>query len=447
MKKLTEGKPIKVILLFTVPLLVGQIFQLFYSLVDTRIVGELLGEQALAAVGATTVLTDLFVMFIFGVTNGFAIVTAACFGAKDMTNVRKSISGTLILGGGLAITLSAFCLIFLDQILKFLRIENAILSDAKAYISVILGGLVVSALYNICASTMRAVGDSITPLIFLIISAFLNIFLDYSFIKYTPLGVAGASIATVLSQLISAVLCIIFIFKKYPELIPSKKELVLDKNIVGRQIPAGMSMGFMNSFISIGTLCLQTQINSFGSDIIVSHTASRKLFAMTSLPFFVLATALSNFSAQNMGAGKKDRIKEGLRDTTLFSYGWSVLMIVMVHFFAGALIKQIIGLDNPVIIGTSERYMRFASYFFPILAMVCLFRNTMQGFGDSVTPIVSSLLELVVKLLIAFLLCPLIAYNGVILCEPLAWCIMVIPLIVNMLRSPALKSTKSSTNF
>ena len=439
MKKLTEGKPIKVILLFTVPLLVGQIFQLFYSLVDTRIVGELLGEKALAAVGSTTVLSDLFVFFMFGVTNGFAIVTAACFGAKDMVNVRKSISGTLILGGGMSIIISAFCLIFINQILRFLKVEDAIFSDAKAYISVILGGILISTLYNVCASTMRAVGDSITPLIFLIISAFLNIILDYTFIKYTPLGVAGASIATVLSQLISAVLCIIYIFRKYPELISSGDELKLDKNIVSRQIPAGMSMGFMNSFISVGTLCLQTQINSFGSDIIVSHTASRKLFSMTSLPFFVLATALSNFSAQNMGAGKKDRIKEGLRDTTLFSYGWSALMIIAIHFFTGALVKQIIGIDNPVIIETSEKYMRFASYFFPILAMVCLFRNTMQGFGDSVTPIVSSLLELAVKLLIAFILCPLIAYTGVILCEPLAWCIMVIPLIINMLRSPVFK--------
>lgn len=439
MKKLTEGKPIKVILLFTVPLLVGQIFQLFYSLVDTRIVGELLGEKALAAVGSTTVLSDLFVFFMFGVTNGFAIVTAACFGAKDMVNVRKSISGTLILGGGMSIIISAFCLIFINQILRFLKVEEGIFSDAKAYISVILGGILISALYNVCASTMRAVGDSITPLIFLIISAFLNIILDYTFIKYTPLGVAGASIATVLSQLISAILCIFYIFRKYPELIPSGDELKLDKNIVSRQIPAGMSMGFMNSFISVGTLCLQTQINSFGSDIIVSHTASRKLFSLTSLPFFVLATALSNFSAQNMGAGKKDRIKEGLRDTTLFSYGWSALMIIAIHFFTGALVKQIIGIDNPVIIETSEKYMRFASYFFPILAMVCLFRNTMQGFGDSVTPIVSSLLELAVKLLIAFILCPLIAYTGVILCEPLAWCIMVIPLIINMLRSPVFK--------
>ena len=446
MKKLTEGKPIKVILLFTVPLLIGQIFQLFYSLVDTRIVGQILGEEALAAVGATTSLSDLFVFFIFGATNGFSIITASCFGAKDLNGVRRAIAGTIVLGEGMAIALSSICLIFINPILKFMRVDSKLSGDAKSYICIILGGLMISALYNICAATMRAVGDSVTPLIFLIISAFLNIFLDYSLITFFNMGVAGAAVATVLSQLISAVLCIFYIIKKYPELIPKAENYKLDANIVAKQIPAGMSMGFMNSLIGIGTLCLQTQINSFGSEIIVSHTASRKLFSLTSMPFFVLSTALSNFSAQNTGAGKIDRIKEGLRDATLFSFAFSVFIIVVIHFFAGALVKQIIGMDNEIIVETSKTYMRFHSYFFPILAMVCLFRNTMQGFGDSRTPIVSSLLELLVKILVAFILCPIIAYNGVILCEPTAWCIMVIPLIINLKKNPIFKNKNIVTN-
>lgn len=436
MKELTKGKPIKVILLFTVPLLIGQIFQLFYSLVDTRIVGQILGEQALAAVGSTTSLSDLFIFFIFGATNGFAIITASFFGAKDVKSLKKSIAGTLILGEGIALFLSVTCLLFLNPILKFMSVEDAILSDANSYISVIIGGLFVSALYNVCASTMRAVGDSVTPLVFLMISAFLNIILDYTMIAYFHMGVAGAAYATVMSQGISVILCVIFIIKRRPELIPNKSDFKLEKNITAKQIPAGLSMGFMNSLIGVGTICLQTQINSFGSDIIVSHTASRKLFSIMSMPFFVLSTALSNFSAQNTGAGLKERIKEGLRDTVLFSFGWSVFSIIIIHLFAGVLIQQIIGIDNPAITGTSIRYMRFHSYFFPVLAMVVELRNTMQGFGDSVTPIFSSLIELAVKILIAFILCRYIGYNGVILCEPVAWVIMVIPLIVNILRGP-----------
>lgn len=444
MKNLTEGKPIKVILLYTIPLLVGQIFQLFYSIVDTRIVGQMLGEEALAAVGATTSLSDLFVFFIFGATNGFAIITASCFGAKDSDGVRKAIAGTIELGAGMAAVLSLLCLIFINPVLRFMKVDEALLTEAKSYICIIIAGLVISAFYNICAATMRAVGDSVTPLIFLIISAFLNIILDYSLIAFCNMGVAGAAVATVLSQLISAALCILFIIRKYPELIPKKEHLRLDKNMISKQIPAGLSMGFMNSLIGVGTLCLQTQINSFGSEIIVSHTASRKLFSLTSLPFFVLSTALSNFSAQNMGAGKIDRIKEGIRDTTIFSFGWSVFTLIIIRFFTALLTEQIIGMNNELIISTTESYMRFHSYFFPVLAMVCLFRNAMQGFGDSRTPIVSSLLELLVKILVAFILCPLIAYKGVILCEPTAWCIMVIPLIINMKRSPIFAKKKTT---
>ncbi|MDO4188435.1 MAG: MATE family efflux transporter [Lachnospiraceae bacterium] len=442
MKKLTEGKPIKVILIYTVPLLIGQLFQLFYSIVDTRIVGQMLGEGALAAVGATTSLSDLFVFFVFGATNGFAIITASCFGAKDLPGVRKAIAGTICLGTGTAAALSAFCLIFINPILRFMKIDGDLVTDAKSYICIILGGLVISTMYNICAATMRAVGDSVTPLIFLIISAFLNIILDYSLIAFFNMGVAGAAVATVMSQLISAVLCIIYIIKKYPELIPKTENYRLERNMISKQIPAGLSMGFMNSLIGVGTLCLQTQINSFGSEIIVSHTASRKLFSLTTMPFFVLSTALSNFSAQNMGAGKIDRIKEGLRDTTIFSFGWSIFTFIVIFFFTGALTKQIIGMDSGVIIDTTKRYMRFASYFYPILAMVCLFRNTMQGFGDSRTPIISSLLELFVKILVAFILCPIVAYDGVILCEPIAWCIMVIPLIINLKRNAIFREKK-----
>lgn len=439
MRKLTEGKPIKVILLFTVPILVGQLFQLFYNLVDTRIVGQILGEESLAAVASTTSLSDLLITFIYGVTNGFAIITASFFGAKDKKNLKKSIAGTLVLGASIAIILSVFCLIFINPILRIIRVDEVLLPQAKSYICVILAGLIAMTLYNVFACSLRSIGDSVTPLIFLILSALLNIVLDYVLIKYGHLGVAGAAYATVMSQVTSVVLCLIYIKKKYSDLIPDKSDFRFDRQILSKQILSGTSMGFMNSFVSIGTVCLQTQINTFGADIIVSHTASRKMFSLISMPFFVLATTLANFSAQNMGAGKYERIKEGLRDTIVFCAGWTVVCIVVSKFFSGVIIRQIIGIDNPVILETSSRYMRFHSYFFLVLSVICIFRNAMQGFGDSITPIFSSFIELFVKVIISFLLVPHIGYNGVILCEPIAWCIMVIPLVVNMLRSPVFK--------
>lgn len=444
MRKLTEGKPIKVILLFMVPLLIGQIFQLFYNLVDTRIVGQILGEEALAAVASTTSLSDLLITLIYGLTNGFAIVTASFFGAKDYKNLKKSIAGTLTLGVAIGAALSVICLILLNPLLRLIRVDENLITSAKAYIWIILAGLVVTALYNVCACTLRSIGDSVTPLIFLMVSAFLNIILDYVLIKYAHMGVAGAAYATVISQIVSVVLCFVYINKKYRDLIPGKDDFVFEKNIVTKQLMAGTSMGFMNSFVSIGTVCLQTQINTFGPDIIVSHAASRKMFSLISMPFFVLAGTIANFSAQNMGAGKYDRIKEGLRDTIIFCGGWTVLCIIISKFFSGAVIRQIIGMDNQMILNTSSKYMQFHSYFFLVLSVVCIFRNAMQGFGDSITPIISSLLELFVKIIVAFLLVPHIGYNGVIVCEPIAWCIMVVPLIVNMFRSPVFSKQETA---
>ena len=443
MRNLTEGKPIKLILLFTVPILIGQIFQLLYNLVDTRIVGQILGKEALAAVASTTSLSDLLITLIYGVTNGFAIITASFFGAKDEKNLEKSIAGTFSLGILISVILSVFCLIFLDPLLKIIKVDESLYVAAKSYIGVILAGLVVTALYNIFACTLRAIGDSVTPLIFLIISAFLNIVLDYSFIKFLKMGVAGAAYATVISQVVSVILCFIYIRKKYKHLIPCTEDFKFDKNIIPKQLMAGTSMGFMNSFVSIGTVCLQTQINTFGSQIIVSHTASRKMFSLMTMPFFVLATTLASYSAQNMGAGKYKRIKEGLRDTIGICAVWTVVCIFVCRFFTKAIIYQIVGMNDEVVLETSSRYMQFHSYFFLVVSVVCVFRNAMQGFGDSITPIFSSFLELFVKVIVAFLLVPHIGYDGVILCEPTAWCIMVIPLIVNMLKSPAFKMDKT----
>ena len=277
MKKLTEGNPFKVIILFSIPLLIGQLFQLFYNLVDTRIVGETLGESALAAVGATTTLSDLIVQFIVGVTSGFAILVAHFFGAKDRKNLKKTIGGTLLLGVLASLLITVVCLVLLDPFLRLLNVEDAIYTDAKGYIRIILAGLIFTALYNICAGVLRAIGDTITPLIFLIFSAFVNIVLDYTLILYAHMGVEGAALATVLSQVLSVVLCFGYIRRKYVDLIPGINELRPDKELYHRLLQSGISMGFMSSFVNLGTLFLQTCINTFGAVIIVSHAASRKL--------------------------------------------------------------------------------------------------------------------------------------------------------------------------
>jgi len=439
MKSLTEGTPLKRILQFALPLFIGQLFQLFYSLVDTRIVGETLGEAALAAVGSTSTLSDLLMSLLIGILNGFGIVIATYFGAKNERNMKKAIASTILFGTGMALLISVLSLCFLSPLLQFLNVSADLLSNARAYISVILIGLVIATLYNVCASILRAVGDSFTPLLFLVLSTILNIFLDYVFILYLHMGVAGAAYATVLSQAVSAALCFIYMWKKYPNLHLRRDDFYLDSEVCRKMLATGSSMAFMSAFVQFGTFALQTSINTFGTNTIVAHTAARKASSVFMMPWSSLGATLATFCGQNLGAGKYSRIKSGLRDTTLLGWAWCLLVILAANTIAPQIIQIITATDEIEIIQTATLYLRVDTAFYFIPTVICLFRNAMQGFGDSKTPVFSSALELLTKVIVAFLLAPVIGYWGIIICEPIAWIIMVIPLVVNTLRSPIFK--------
>lgn len=444
MKSLTSGKPLKIILVFALPLFIGQLFQLFYSLVDTRIVGETLGEASLAAVGATTTLSDMITGLLNGFTNGAAILIATYFGANDEKNMKKAVGGTVLLGAGFAVLVSAVCLLCLNPILGFLNIEDEMLPEAKSYIGVVLAGLLAAVLYNACAAVLRAIGDSFTPLIFLIIASFLNIGLDYAFILCLHMGVAGAAYATVISQAVSALLCFIYMRRKYPVLALSKEDMRFPKDLFSGEIYrslflTGISMGFMVSFVNLGTLALQTSINTFGTNIIVAHTAARKATSIFMLPFGVLGTTLATYCGQNLGAGQYGRIKAGIRDAVLFTFGWCVCVMLAAYTLSPYLIRMITASMEQEIVDTASLYLKVNTAFYFVPAVICLFRNSMQGFGDSRTPIFSSSLELIGKVAIAYFLAPRIGYLGIIAAEPIVWCIMVIPLIVNMARNPILR--------
>ena len=439
MKNLTSGKPIKLILLFAIPLFIGQLFQLFYSLVDTRIVGATLGSDALAAVGATTTLSDLLMGLLNGFTNGFAIVIATFFGARDEENMKKAVGGTVLLGTGFSVVVSAVCLIFLSPILDFLNISEEILEQSEAYISIVLAGLLAATLYNVCAAILRALGDSFTPLMFLVIASLLNIVLDYSFILNFHMGVTGAALATVISQAVSALLCFLYMWKKYPVLRLGREDFRIPKEIYVKMISLGVSMGFMSSFVSMGTLALQTTINTFGNHIIVAHTGARKVSSIFMLPFGVFGTTLATYCGQNLGAGKYSRLKTGIRDTVLVTFAWCVGVIIVAYTMSPALIRLITATNEPEIISTASFYLKVNTAFYFIPSVICLFRNSMQGFGDSKTPVFSSFLELACKVLVAFWLAPNIGYMGIIVAEPISWAVMVIPLVVNMIRNPLLR--------
>lgn len=445
MKDLTTGKPIKIILLFAIPLFIGQLFQLFYSLADTRIVGAILGETSLAAVGATTTLSDFLIGLLNGFTNGCAIIIATYFGSGDRDNMKKAIGGTILSGIVLSVLISAGCLLFLPRILGALNVADFLMAESKAYIGIVLAGLLAATLYNVCAAILRALGDTFTPLLFLILAAVLNVVLDYTLIKYGNMGVAGAALATVIAQAVSAVLCFFYMKVRYPELSFRREDFRFDKIIYKKLIATGSSMGFMVAFVNLGTLALQITINTFNQDIIVAHTAARKATNIFMLPFSVLGTTLATFCGQNLGAGKYSRIKTGLRDTLLLTFIWCAGVALVAYTLSGPLVHMITASDNEVILSTASLYLKVNTSFYFVTAIICLFRNSMQGFGDNKTPVFSSSLELIGKVAISFLLAPAIGYMGIIVAEPIVWFIMVIPLIVNMVRNPILKQQDKET--
>ena len=440
MKNLTQGKPIKVILLFAIPLYIGQLFQLGYSLIDTRIIGSTLGEASLAAVGATTSLSDLLIEFMNGVVCGFGIIIATCFGAQDEKNLRRAIGGTVMLSVVFTALLSIGCLIFLSPILNFLNVSSKLASEASAYIRIIIAGLIATTLYNVCAAILRAIGDSFTPLMFLIISNLLNIVMDYLLILRFDMGVTGAAVATVASQALSAVLCFLYMRRKYPKIRLSAGDLAPEKEMYRQLLPRGFSMGFMLSFVLMGSLALQTAINALGMNIIVAHTGARKATSLFLMIFFVLGTALATYCGQNLGAEEYGRIRQGIRDTILFSLGWYLLVLLIVFTLSPVIINLITASAEPEIIDNAVLYLKVNASFYFLPAVICILRNSMQGFGDSRTPLISSFIELVGKVLIAYLLVPSLQYMGVVLSEPIVWAFMVIPLIVSMLRNPIMKN-------
>lgn len=429
---MVKGTPLKVILYFAIPLYIGQLFQLCYSLIDTRIIGSALGEASLAAVGSTTSMSDLLIEFLNGIICGFGIIISTHWGANDKSKVKKAIGGTIVLGITYTILISIVCLLFLPQILTLLNVQAALLPEASSYLSIIVAGLIASTLYNICAAILRAIGDSFTPLIFLIISNVLNILLDYIGVYHLNMGVCGAAGATVISQLCSTILCFLYMRRKYSWIVLNRQSLKPEKDMYRQLFPTGLSMGFMLSFVMLGSLALQTGINALGENIIVAHTGARKITMIFLIPFFVLGTALATYCGQNLGAKLYERIKKGIRDTILFSLGWCAIVLLIVFTLSPQMIQLVTASSEPEIVDNAVLYLKINAIFYFLPAVICILRNSMQGFGDSRSPLLSSFIELAGKILIACLFVPYIGYLGVIVSEPIVWAIMVIPLLVGI---------------
>lgn len=433
-KTLTEGTPWKQILLFSIPIFWGNVFQLLYSLVDTKIVGSTLGTEALAAVGSVSTLHTLMTGFLNGLTLGFSLITAMCFGAKNRKRLKKTFAAAISLGVLTTLALVLMLMIFLHPVLNLLHVPQAQFEMAYAYISVLIVGLFATLFYNLCANTLRAIGDALTPLIFLIVATVSNIGLDYLFILGFQMGVQGAAYATVLAQLLSVVLCLIRIFRKFPILHIQKEDFRFDRELMAEMYKSGLSMGLMSCLVGIGTILLQSAINTLGTTVIVAHTAARKVFELMSLPNSVLGSAMATYCGQNYGARRFDRIRQGIRASLIIAAVWAVVVFLICHTIEGKLIQFVASTTNPDVIYWGSTYLKVDMSFIVICGVIVILRNSMQGFGDRVIPVFSSCIELAGKIIFAFVFAPMFAYWGIIWAEPMVWIAMVIPLIVKVVH-------------
>ena len=442
MKDLTKGKPSSLILSFAFPIFLANLLQLTYSLADTRIVGSFLGEDALAAVGSTSTVSNLIIGFLLGLANGFAIITAQRFGAKDIKGMKKSFAASILLGTGISIVLTVLGMIFKNTLLGFLNVPHNLYGEAGAYIFIIIAGMTATFLYDSCAAVLRAIGDTITPLIILAVSVMLNVAGDIFFVVILKEGVRGAAIATVLAQFIAFVVCAVYMVRKYDILRLTKQDFKgikgsMFKNMLG----GGLSMGFMSSLVNIGSLTLQTAINKLGQDIIVAHTAARKISEIFMIMFTVFGQTMATYCGQNIGAGEVDRVKKGIKLSIFYTCIWCTLAMIASYTIGGWLVHLVTGSSNNAVIKNATDYLKFDSIFYYVTAVICIVRNAMQGLGEHITPLVSSSLEMIGKIIIAATLVPVMGYTGVILAEPIVWFIMVIPLLIKIYRMPVLKES------
>lgn len=437
---LTEGNPVKLIVLFAVPIFLGNLFQILYSLIDTKIVGSTLGETALASVGSVSTLYNLLTGFFNGLTLGFSVVTARFYGSGEEKALKKNIAGAITLGFGTAIVLITLTAVFLKPILKLLQVPAEQFDMSYSYIVVLVWGMFITLAYNLCANTLRATGDSVTPLIYLVISSLVNVGLDYFFILNLHLGVAGAAYATVIAQFLSVVLCLIRIYRGFPLLHVGREDFQFDREQLWQLYQNGLSMGLMSSLVNFGTVVLQSGINQLGTSIIVAHTAARKVFEIWNLPISVMGSAMATYCGQNYGAGKYGRIREGIKGALGLGAVWAVVVFIMAHTISPYLIRFITSSESPEIIYWGRKYLEYDMSFIILCVGIVVLRNSMQGFGDYKTPVFSSFIELMGKVVFTFTFVRFFGYWGIIWTEPVIWVLMVIPLIIQTWRNPVVHS-------
>lgn len=441
-KTLTKGKPAKIIFYFSLPVIAGNLFQLFYTMADTIIVGRTMGADALAAVGSTTVVIYLILCFIQGVTGGYGIVTAQNFGAKNEKGVKESIGASIIQTAVFSLIITVISCLLTDIILKKMNTPQEIYQLSYDYMFVVFAGTGATFFYNLFSNILRTLRDSKTPLYFLVISSLLNIFLDILFIVPFKMGVAGAAWATVLSQLISAVLCALYAVKHFPVTRLKKEDWKSDAETHAKHLKIAFPMGFQMSVMCIGQLAMQSAVNKIGTNAIAGYTAASKIDQMSVLVNNAFGITISNYVAQNYGAGFIGRIKKGVRSCLMIGHAGNIFMGILILATQSFVIPIFMNEPNEEIFLYAKDYLWVIVPFYLLLGLLAIYRSSIQSMGDSITPFLACIIELFSRIFCALYLSLYFGYKGICFSTPFAWigalCIL-IPVYYRTIRKISLE--------
>ena len=431
---MTQGNPLRLIILFTIPLVLGNIFQQLYNIGDAKVVSYFIDENALAAVGMTAVVSNTLIGLINGFTQGFGIMTANAFGARDVDRIRRYIAGALMLTAVLSALLSVLAFTYIEPVLELLHTPDELMDDALSYVKIILMGISFSAIYNLSANLLRSLGDSRTPLYCLLASIALNIILDVVFVGSLKWGIKGAAVATVISQAVAGFVCVGYGAVHFKMYLPGREDFHVRKDEISDLFLTGLSMGLMGCIVNIGTIVLQGSINSLGADVVAAHTAGRRLVDILMSLIYTYGFTMTTYVSQNAGAGRVDRIKQGVKIASLIVTVESAVIIAFTWLFARGIVTWIASTDNMMICDNATMYCRVMTLFFPVLGPLFILRCSLQGVGRKMVPLVSSGMELTIKVLSATWLVPWLGYFGVALTEPISWTVMTVTLFIGYLR-------------
>jgi len=429
-KDMTSGKPIKLIWNFTIPLLIGNLFQQLYNMADTFIVGRTIGVHALASVGSTGSIIFLILGFANGLTAGLAIPLAQRYGAKDYLGVKRSFYVSILISAVIAILLTILSMVFCRQILEVMQTPAEIIDGAYDYLMVIFAGIFSSMAFNLLSNIFRSIGDAKTPLYFLVIACIMNIILDVVFIAGFGMGVEGAGYATVLSQIFSALACIIYIWKKIPILRLNSKDFVAESSDVKEHVRISFPMAFQSSIIAIGAIIIQITLNQLGATAVAAYTAAQKIDQVAILPMMSFGVTMATFVAQNYGAKKYDRIWRGVRDCIKLSLTFAISVGIILNLFSPIFIRAFVGVGHEEVVELGAIYFITNGTMYSLLSLLFIYRYTLQGVGKTFTPTVAGIMELCMRAFAAVVLSNLYGYTGATMANPLAWLGSLIPLMI-----------------